>query len=118
MGTRELTAGESSMESQSSTPVDRSPVILRLRAVMSTLNGFVIQNDTGGLSKFAFLMQSLTDEVIEELEDKDEEVIGAYMERMGEVIAWIGHGDSERLPDILRPFAEQVEDRPPVPVEA
>lgn len=106
------------MESQSSTPEARSPVIVRLQAVMSTLNGFVIQNDSGGLSKFAFLMQSLTDEVIEELEDKDEEVIGAYMERMGEVIAWIGHGDTERLPDILKPFAEQVEDRPPVPVEA
>lgn len=106
------------MESQSSTPEARSPVILRLQAVMSTLNSFVINNDTGGLSKFAFLMQSLTDEVIEELEDKDDELIGSYMERMGEVIAWIGHGDIDRLPDMLRPFAEQVEDRPPVPVEA
>jgi hypothetical protein len=105
------------MESQSSILADRSPVILRLQAVMSTLNNFVIANDSGGLSKFAFLMQALTDEVIEELEDKDEEVIGDYMERMGEVIAWIGHGDTERLPDMLKPFADQI-DRPPVPVEA
>jgi hypothetical protein len=86
--------------------------------VIGTLHGFVIQNDAGGLGKFAFLMQSLTEEVIEELEEQDEEVIGAYMERMGDIIAWIGHGDDERLPDILKSFAEQVEDRPPVPVEA
>lgn len=86
--------------------------------VISTLHSFVLQNDERGLGKFAFLMQSLTDEVIEELEEQDEDVIAAYMERMGEIIAWIGHGDDERLPDILRPFAEQVDNRPPVPVEA
>lgn len=106
------------MESLSSTPEVSSPVLVRLRAVISTLHGFAIQHGTGGLDKFSFLMQSLTDEVIEELEDQDEEVIAAYMERMGEIIAWIGHGDSERLPDMLRPFADGVENRPPVPVEA
>lgn len=106
------------MDSLSSTPEVSSPVLIRLRMVIGTLHGFVIQNDTGGLSKFAFLMQSLTEEVIEELEEQDEEVIAAYMERMGDIIAWIGHGDDNRLPDILKPFAEQVENSPPVPVEA
>lgn len=114
--TRELTAGESSMESQSSTLAARSPVVLRLQAVMSMLNGHVIAGDDVGLAKYAFLMQALTDEVIEELTDKDDALIGTFMEGMGEVIAWIGHGDNERLPDPLRSFAEEIQ--PPIPIQA
>jgi len=76
---------------------------------MTTLNGYVIANDDTGLSKFAFLMQALTDEVIEELSGKEDEIIGAYMEQMGQVIAWIGHGDDSRLPDSMRPFAATLE---------
>ena len=76
---------------------------------MTTLNNFVITNDEAGLAKFAFLMQALTDEVIEELTDREEEVIGAFMAQMGEVIAWIGHGDNERLPEAMRIFAEDIQ---------
>lgn len=97
------------MESQSSTlAVRRSPVVERLHAVMSALNNFVIANDETGLARFAFLMQALTDEVIEELDEKDEETIGGFMEQMGQVIAWIGHGDTSRLPDSLVIFAETI----------
>lgn len=104
-------------ESLSSTPAaSRSPVVIRLHAVMSTLNNFVIANDETGLARFAFLMQALTDEVIEELDEKDEETIGGFMAQMGEVIAWIGHGDNSRLPDNLLTFVETIQ--PPVPVEA
>lgn len=115
-GTRELTAAESTTESQSSILAARSPVVARLNAVMKMLNGFVISNDDGQLARYAFLMQALTDEVIEELSEKDEATIGAFMEGMGEVIAWIGHGDNERLPDPIRSFAEEIQ--PPVPIQA
>jgi hypothetical protein len=83
---------------------------------MSMLNGFVVENGDGQLSRYAFLMQALTDEVIEELTVKDEATIGTFMEGMGEVIAWIGHGDNERLPDPMRSFAEEIQ--PPVPIQA
>lgn len=73
---------------------------------MSTLNNFVISNDQGSLAKFAFLLQAVTDEVIEELTIKDDTTLGLYMERMGEVVAWIGHGDDSRLPADLLLFAE------------
>lgn len=76
---------------------------------MNALNGFVINNDDGQLAKFAFLMQAVTDEVIEELTDKDDELLGSFMAQMGEVVAWIGHGDDSRLPDALRVFAEEVQ---------
>jgi hypothetical protein len=76
---------------------------------MTSLNNFVIANDETGLARFAFLMQALTDEVIEELTEKDEDTIGGFMSQMGEVIAWIGHGDKSRLPDSLRAFAEIIQ---------
>jgi hypothetical protein len=104
------------MESPSSTLADRSPVILRLQAVMASLNNFVISSGESDLSKFAFLMQALTDEVIEELTEKDDEAIGIFMAQMGQVIAWIGHGDNDQLPDPVRQFAEELQ--PSIPIEA
>ena len=83
---------------------------------MSMLNGFVVNNGEQQLSRYAFLMQALTDEVIEELTDKDEASIGTFMEGMGEVIAWIGHGDNDRLPDPLKSFAEEIQ--PPISIQA
>lgn len=82
--------------------------------MMSMLQNHVIAGDDGQLVRYAFLMQALTDEVIEELTDKDDELIGTFMEGMGEVIAWIGHGDNERLPDPLRSFAEEIQPRVPI----
>ena len=103
------------MESPSSTQEVKSPVVLRLQGVMTSLNSFVISNGTSDLSRFAFLMQALTDEVIEELTDKDDEAVGVFMEQMGQVIAWIGHGNNDQLPDPIRQFAEDIQ--PPIPVE-
>lgn len=114
-GTKVLTAGESLMGSPSSTPEVKSPVVIRLQGVMTSLNSFVINNGTSDLSRFAFLMQALTDEVIEELTDKDDEAVGVFMEQMGQVIAWIGHGDNNQLPDPIRQFAEDIQ--PPIPIE-
>jgi hypothetical protein len=113
---RALTAGESPETGQWSTPEVRSPVVIRLQAVMSMLQGVVINGGEAQLSRYAFLMQALTDEVIEELTDKDEATIGTFMEGMGEVIAWIGHGDNDRLPDPLKSFAEEIQ--PPIPIQA
>jgi hypothetical protein len=90
-------------------------MVLRLQAVLGTLNNFVIANGSEvGFANFGIIMQSLTDELIEELEEKDEAVIEVFMERMGEIIAWIGHGDINRLPDDLRAMAEELQ---PTPIE-
>ena len=105
-----LTAGTSDQGSLSSIQAGKSPVVLRLQAVLGTLNSFVIQNgQETGFANFGFIMQSLTEELIEELDEKDEATVGAFMARMGEVIAWIGHGDDSRLPEELRPFAEAIQ---------
>jgi len=87
-----------------------------LQAVLSTLNTFIIQNGSEvGFANFGLIMQSLTEELIEELEDKDEETIGSLMTRMGGIIAWIGHGNNDQLPEELRVFAEEIQ--PPLPLE-
>lgn len=76
---------------------------------MSTLNSFVIRHDDTGLSKFAFLFDALTDEVIEELRTQDDETIGSYFQQMGLVIAWVGHGDDTKLPELMQPLVAQSE---------
>jgi hypothetical protein len=83
---------------------------------MTSLNSFVINNGESDLSRFAFLMQALTEEVIEELTEKDDEAIGIFMAQMGQVIAWIGHGDNEQLSDPVRQFAEELQ--PSITIEA
>jgi hypothetical protein len=109
--TRALTAGESPDSGPSSTLVvdsRHSEVATRLHAVMTTMNNFIIQNDDTGLAKFAFLLQALTDEVIEELEERDEATLAGFLAQMGDVIAWIGHGDNSRLPENFQLFAEEL----------
>lgn len=111
-----LTEAGSEADGQSSTLAVKSPVVARLQVVMRTLNDSVINSGQHDLAKFAFLLQAITDEVILELTDREDAPLGTYFEMMGEVVAWIGHGDDERLPERLREFAEQPKE--PIPVEA
>lgn len=84
--------------------------------MLSSLNNFVIANGSEvGFANFGIIMQSLTEELIDELDEKDEETVGIFMSRMGEIIAWIGHGDNERLPEELKIMAEEIQ---PTPIEA
>lgn len=58
------------------------------------------------MARFAFVTRAMMDEVSEELADRDEETLQMFMYQIGEVIAWVGHGDMSRLPDNLRQFVE------------
>jgi hypothetical protein len=104
---KELTAGESEA-GLSSIPEVKSAVVIRLQAVLKTLNQFVQTNGDAQTARFSFIMEAITEEVVEELEEKDDETIGFFMAQMGEVIAWVGHGDNSRLPANLREFAESI----------
>lgn len=98
-----------------SSPVrDRPPVVIRLEAVLNLLNNFVLENGDPSLARYIVIYQALTDEVIDELEERDDASIGMFMEMMGEVIAWIGHGDNERLPSTVRDFAEKFQPTPAI----
>jgi hypothetical protein len=68
----------------------------------------VEQNDeTGTMSRFSFVARAMIEEISEEMAERDEETMQLYMAQIGQIIAWIGHGDDELLPESIRPFAEQ-----------
>ena len=73
------------------------------------LEKFITENDSGMMGRMAFFMTTLTDEIAEEMAELDELQIRLFMFQIGEVISWIGHGDNERLPENIRPFAEMVQ---------
>lgn len=104
---RALTVGESETTGSLSTLADKPPVVIRLEAVLNMLNNFVLENGDPSLARYVVIYQALTDEVIDELTERDDASIGMFMEMMGDVISWIGHGDNERLPATVRDFAEQ-----------
>lgn len=55
------------------------------------------------------ILPALADEMCEEMIGLDEMTIRVIMAQIGEIIAWIGHGDNARLPDSLRGFAEGIQ---------
>ena len=108
------TEAGSSPDSKSSTlAVRESPAIRRLKAVLFSLQKFIEENDESGMSRYSFLMTAFVDELSDELNDRNDYAIRAYLAQMGEVIGWVGHGDNSRLPDNLRVFAEAIQPSPP-----
>jgi hypothetical protein len=59
------------------------------------------------MARFSFITRAMIEEIGEELVERDEETLQAFMAQIGEVIAWIGHGDQSKLPDNLRGFIEE-----------
>lgn len=84
--------------------------IRRLKGVMSSLHTFIQQNGKNTTAgRMAFFMNTITDEIIEEMKDYDALTIRAFMFQIGEAISWIGHGDNERVPDAIRPWVELIQ---------
>jgi hypothetical protein len=104
---RALTAAGSE-HGQSSIPAVKPAVIRRLEYVVGTLHNFIAENDESGtMARFSFITRAMIEEIGEELVERDEETLQAFMAQIGEVIAWIGHGDQSKLPDNLRGFIEE-----------
>lgn len=65
---------------------------------------------SSSMTKMAYIiLPALADEMCEEMEDLDEMTIRVIMAQIGEVIAWVGHGDNTRLPESLQEFAEGIQ---------
>jgi hypothetical protein len=100
-----LTADESGKDGQSLIPIAKPAVIVRLEYVVNTLHEYIAENDDSGqMARFSYVTRAMIEEVGEELADRDEETLQAFMAQIGEVIAWIGHGDHTRLPANLQGF--------------
>lgn len=110
-GQRELTAGTSQTASTSSTLTRReSPTIHRLRSVFWALQKFIADNDDGSMmARMAPIMETFMDELAEELGEREERFMSMFFAQSGDIIAWVGHGDNNRLPPELRIFAEAIQ---------
>jgi hypothetical protein len=105
---RALTAGTSGTDSPSSIQAVKPAVIRRLEYVVGTLHNFIAENDDSGtMARFSFITRAMIEEIGEELAERDEETLQYFMAQIGEVIAWIGHGDPSLLPENLRGFVDE-----------
>lgn len=87
-----------------------SPTIHRLRSVFWALQKFIADNDDGSMmARMAPIMETFMDELAEELGEREERFMSAFFAQSGDIIAWVGHGDNERLPPELRIFAEAIQ---------
>src|SRR5215831_19609222 len=104
---RALMAEGSPETGSSITLADKPDVIKRLEYVVDTLHGYIEKNDdSGNMARFSYVTRAMIQEIGEELADRDEQTLQSFMAQIGEVIAWIGHGDATRLPANLQEFAE------------
>lgn len=76
---------------------------------MYGLSKYIEASDDPRMSRMGFLLTIAGGELADELSDLDEMQTRVFMYKLGEVIAWIGHGDNSRLPDEVREFAESVQ---------
>jgi len=58
------------------------------------------------MARFSFVAEAMIQEVSDELADRDEETLRGFMERMGDIISWIGHGNNDLLTEDMRGFVE------------
>jgi hypothetical protein len=67
------------------------------------------------------VLKHVAADMIDELgqDDVDHDKLGSYFANMGSIIAWIGDGDSSKLPDSMREFLEaRAEGMPVLAIEA
>lgn len=94
-------------DGRSITPAVKPAVIQRLEFVVDTLHSYIVENDdSGAMSRFSFVTRAMIEEIGEELGERDEETMQKFMAQIGEVIAWIGHGDESKLPENLQEFVQ------------
>lgn len=66
------------------------------------------------LGRINLVLEAIADEVAEELndhmnsDDYDHDKWMVYWAWVSHVIAWIGHGETDRLPEPLQPFARRI----------
>lgn len=96
-----------------------NPTAQRVKGVLYAMRTVIETNaPSSSMSKMAYIiLPALADEMCAEMEDLDEMTIRVIMAQIGEVIAWIGHGDNSRLPESLQEFAEGVQPTPLPPAD-
>jgi hypothetical protein len=100
---------DSAAVSTSLVPAD-APHLVRLRGVVSMLRSAIEQSgDDSPMARMAWIMTTFTDELSEEFRDLDPDMVRMNFAKMGQVLAWVGHGDNSLLPDDIRQLADLIQ---------
>jgi hypothetical protein len=72
---------------------------------MTQLSGYAQRGPASKYSRYAWVMQAMMDEVLDELgQDTDAEQIASWFEQFGKIVEWCGSGDDSILPDSVRRY--------------
>jgi hypothetical protein len=89
-----------------------SPVVKRLRSVLTELADFVVDNGDERQRRMTRLLGVVIDEAMDEMGETDSRVLSGWMHMMACVIEWTATGNMDALPQELIPFACKVEGIP------
>jgi hypothetical protein len=87
--------------------VVENPVITRMRSLVTEMIAFSSQAPgSERVGRMSFILQSVVDEIMEELEDLDDiEQTRRYLAWCGLMLQWVATGQTDALPEQLRAFA-------------
>jgi hypothetical protein len=74
---------------------------------MGAMTKYAQSGPSDKYSRYAWVMQAMFDEVIDELADTDPQHIAGWFDQFGRIIAWCGSGDENDLPENVRPYILQ-----------
>lgn len=73
--------------------------------MLGQLSSFAAANRGGKYSRFAWVLDSMMEEVLSEIADNgDTETMGRWFEEFGAVVQWCGSGDASILPESVRAY--------------
>jgi hypothetical protein len=76
-----------------------------LKIVLGQLSAFASANRGGKYSRFAWVLDSMMEEVLSEIADNgDTDTMGRWFEEFGAVVQWCGSGDDDVLPASVREY--------------
>lgn len=106
------TTGDPTSPDKSSTQLAavEPPVVRRLRVVMNRLAAYAATGPKNKYSRYAWVMQSMVDEVLDEIAaDADPDTIASWFGQFGRIIEWCGSGDDSILPDSVRKYLAETQ---------
>ena len=109
---------QTSQEQSSTLILAEPPVVRRLRIVMTQLSQFAGRNQGSKYSRYAWVLQSMMDEILDELADIDSVTMGKWFVDFGKIVEWCGSGDETVLPDSVRAYLAENHPQELVAIEA
>lgn len=74
---------------------------------MSQLSAYAGRSTDQKYSRFAWVMNAMFDEVLDELGDVEQSTMSEWFVYFGQIIEWCGSGDQSVLPEHVRTYLTQ-----------